>query len=108
MKHIEKGQVISLKNTIDYLEGGIANIDFVSGKEHKMMALAFDEGQGLKPHCAPGDALVIPLEGKAKVEVGEEAFNIEVGQQIVFPKGVTHSVTALSPYKMLLILSLVD
>ena len=105
MKNIEKGKKIKLINCLDYVEGAIANIDLASKDEFKVFLMAFDAGEGLKPHKAPGDALVIALEGKAKLLVGDKEIEIESGEQIVFPANVIHNVTAITRFKMLLILS---
>lgn len=104
MKNLEKCEIISLKDKIDYVDGGISNLDIVSKQGIKMMLMAFDENQGLRPHSAPGDALVVPLEGKARVMVDEKEFEISVGEQIIFPKNIIHNVTAITKFKMMLIL----
>lgn len=106
MKNIDKGKKIKLINCLDYVEGAIANIDLVSKDEFKLVLMAFDAGEGLKPHKAPGDALVLALEGKAKLLVGDKEVEIESGEQIVFPANVIHNVTAITKFKMLLILSI--
>lgn len=105
MKNIDKGKKIKLVDYLDYVDGGIANIDLVSKDGFKLILMAFDAGEGLKPHKAPGDALVIALEGKAKLLVGDKEIEIESGEQIVFPENVIHNVTAITRFKMLLILS---
>ena len=106
MKNIEKGKKIKLINCLDYVEGAIVNIDLVSRGEFKVFLMAFDAGEGLKPHKAPGDALVMALEGKAKLLVGDKEIEIESGEQIVFPANVIHNVTAITRFKMLLVLSI--
>ena len=106
MKNIDKGKKIKLVDHLDYVDGGIANIDLVSKDEFKVLLMAFDAGEGLKPHKAPGDALVLALEGKAKLLVGDKEIEIESGEQIVFPANVVHNVTAITRFKMLLILSI--
>ena len=105
MKNIDKGKKIKLVDYLDYVDGGIANIDLVSKDGLKLILMAFDAGEGLKPHKAPGDALVMALEGKAKLLVGDKEVEIESGEQIVFPENVIHNVTAITRFKMLLILS---
>ncbi len=105
MKNIDKGKKIKLVDYLDYVEGGIANIDLVSKDGFRLVLMAFDAGEGLKPHKAPGDALVLALEGKARLLVGDKEVEIESGDQIVFPANVTHNVTAIKRFKMLLILS---
>lgn len=106
MKNIDKGEKIKLVDYLDYVDGGIANIDLVSKDGFKLVLLAFDAGEGLKPHKAPGDALVVALEGKAKLLVGDKEVEIESGEQIVFPENVIHNVTAITKFKMMLILSI--
>ena len=49
-------EVFELKNLIDYEEGSIANMDVVSNPTMKYVLMAFDEGTGLTPHRAPGNA----------------------------------------------------
>ena len=105
MKNIDKGKKIKLVDYLDYVDGGIANIDIVSKEGFRLVLMAFDAGEGLKPHKAPGDALVLALEGKAKLLVGDKEVEIESGEQIVFPANVIHNVTAITRFKMLLILS---
>ena len=98
------GQVFSLKDVITYLDGGISNYDVFSRDDLKIVLMAFDAGEGLTPHTAPGDALIFALEGEADMEVGDETYRIKAGEQIVFPKGVRHNVTALTKFKMALVL----
>lgn len=105
MKNIDKGKKIKLVDYLDYVDGGIANIDIVSKEGFRLVLMAFDAGEGLKPHKAPGDALVLALEGKANLLVGDKEVEIESGEQIVFPANVIHNVTAITRFKMLLILS---
>ena len=98
------GQIFSLKDVITYLDGGISNYDVFSRDDLKIVLMAFDAGEGLTPHTAPGDALIFALEGEADMEVGDETYRIKAGEQIVFPKGVRHNVTALTKFKMALVL----
>ena len=98
------GQIFSLKDVITYLDGGISNYDVYSRDDLKIVLMAFDAGEGLTPHTAPGDALIFALEGEADMEVGDETHRIKAGEQIVFPKGVRHNVTAVTKFKMALIL----
>lgn len=102
--NLEKGKALQLKDQIEYVEGGIANVDLAKREGVKFALLAFDEGQGLSPHTAPGDALIMALEGRAVLTMGDEATEVEAGQQFVFQKGVLHSVQALTKFKMAILL----
>lgn len=101
---LEKGVVLHLKDQIDYVEGGIANVDIAKREGTKFALLAFDEGQGLSPHTAPGDALIMALEGRAHVTMGDKEADLEAGDQFVFEKGKLHSVQALGRFKMAILL----
>ena len=105
MKNIDKGKKINLVEYLDYVDGAITNIDLVSNDAFRVVLMAFDTGEGLKPHKAPGDALVMALEGQAKLLVGDKEVDIKSGEQIVFPANVMHNVTAITKFKMLLILA---
>ena len=105
MKNIDKGKKINLVEYLDYVDGAITNIDLVANYALRVVLMAFDAGEGLKPHKAPGDALVMALEGQAKLLVGDKEVDIKSGEQIVFPANVMHNVTAITKFKMLLILA---
>lgn len=102
--NLEKGKVFRLADQIEVIDGAIANFDIVNHEGVKFMLLSLDEGQALSPHAAPGDALVIALEGKARVSMDGKYSEIEAGEQFVFQKDLTHSVEALTPFKMALLL----
>ena len=55
-----------MKDLISYEEGSIANLDIAHADNMKFVLMAFDEGTGLTPHRAPGNAILTALEGKAK------------------------------------------
>lgn len=104
LKLDNKGNIFNLKNVIEYVDGGISNYDVFSRDDLKIVLMAFDEGEGLTPHTAPGDALIFALEGEADMMVKDETYRIKEGEQIVFPKGERHNVTAVTKFKMALIL----
>lgn len=106
MQNIEKGKLIDLKNKIEYVDGGISNLDIISKENIKLMLMAFDKGEGLSDHAAPGDAMVMALEGRADLKVGNEIHEIKEGQQLIFPKGEIHNIFAKEKFKMALLLIL--
>ena len=71
--HFEKGEfyheqhhqgrpATELKELISYEEGSIANLDIAHADNMKFVLMAFDEGTGLTPHRAPGNAILTALE----------------------------------------------
>ena len=104
--NVKSGEVLKLAELLPYEEGSIVNMDIASNDSMKFVVMAFDEGTGLSPHRAPGDALVFALEGKAVIGYEGEDFSIEAGQTFRFDKNGLHSVTADGKFKMALLLVL--
>lgn len=104
--NLDYGKILQLKDQIDYVDGSISNVDLAHNAGMKFALLAFDKGQGLTPHTAPGDALIMALEGKARVTMGDVTAELNEGDQFVFQKGVPHSVQALERFKMAILLVL--
>ena len=103
---VKAGEAIALKDLISYEEGSIANLDVVHNNTMKFVLMAFDEGTGLTPHRAPGNAIVTALEGKAVIGYEGKDYEVEAGQSFRFEKNGLHSVTAKGKFKMSLLLVL--
>ena len=97
---------MKLKDLISYEEGSITNLDIVSNDTMKFVLMAFDEGTGLTPHRAPGNAIVFALEGKATIGYEGKDYTINAGENFRFDKNGLHSVTADGKFKMGLLLVL--
>ncbi len=104
--NIKTNEVFALKNLIDYEEGSIANMDIVSNSTMKYVLMAFDEGTGLTPHRAPGNAIVFALDGKATIGYEGKDYELSAGECFKFEKNGLHSVTANGKFKMALLLVL--
>ena len=103
---VKAGEVFKLAELVAYEPGGIVNMDVASNEAMKFVIMAFDEGTGLSPHSAPGDALVFALEGKAVIGYEGQDHPIQAGENFRFAKGGLHSVTANGRFKMALLLTL--
>ena len=101
---IKAGQPTELKNLISYEEGSIANLDIVHADNMKFVLMAFDEGTGLTPHRAPGNAILTALEGKAIIGYEGKDYELNAGESFRFDKNGLHSVTAQGKFKMSLLL----
>ena len=101
---VKAGEVMKLKNLIQYEEGSISNLDIVSNPTMKFVLMAFDEGTGLQPHRAPGNAIIFALEGKAVIGYEGKDYTISAGENFRFEKNGLHSVTAGGKFKMALLL----
>lgn len=105
-KMIKSGEVFKLKELIQYEEGSIANLDVVSNDTMKFVLMAFDEGTGLQPHRAPGNAIIFALEGQATIGYEGKDYTLSAGENFRFDKDGLHSVTADGRFKMALLLVL--
>ena len=103
---VKSGEVMKLKDLISYEEGSIANLDVVSNGTMKFVLMAFDEGTGLPPHRAPGNAILPALEGKAIIGYEGQDYELTAGQSFRFDKNGLHSVTPQGKFKMSLLLVL--
>lgn len=103
---VKAGEVMKLAQLVPYEAGSIANMDVASNDAMKFVIMAFDEGTGLSPHRAPGDALIFALEGKAIIGYEGEEHEISAGENFRFAKNGLHSVTANGKFKMALLLVL--
>ena len=101
---VKAGEVMKLKDLIQYEEGSISNLDVVSNPTMKFVLMAFDEGTGLQPHRAPGNAIIFALEGKAVIGYEGKDYTISAGENFRFEKNGLHSVTADGKFKMALLL----
>ena len=87
-------------NLISYEEGSIANLDIAHADNMKFVLMAFDEGTGLTPHRAPGNAILTALEGKAIIGYEGKDYELNAGESFRFDKNGLHSVTAQGKFKM--------
>ena len=77
---IKAGQPTELKNLISYEEGSIVNLDIAHADNMKFVLMAFDEGTGLTPHRAPGNAILTALEGKAIIGYEGKDYELNAGE----------------------------
>ena len=82
------------------------NLDLAHTDNMKFVLMAFDEGTGLTPHRAPGNAILTALEGKAIIGYEGQDYELTAGQSFRFDKNGLHSVTAQGRFKMSLLLVL--
>lgn len=105
IQNLEKEQVLALEKEIPYEEGKIATKTLVRDDKLNMTLASFSGKQELSTHAAPGDALVLALDGDARIIIDGKEFMIHKGESIIMPGGIPHSVHVESTFKMLLIVS---
>ena len=98
------GQEVQLKSLVDVQPGAVVSREVISKAQGTVSIFAFDQGEGLSEHTAPFDALVYAVEGKVRIMLGGVPHEVSEGQMIIMPAGVPHSLTAVTPFKMMLVM----
>ncbi len=93
-----------LISLVDYQTGAIVSREILSRPAGTITLFAFDKGQQLSEHTAPFDALVVVLDGEAKVSIGGQTHRVSQGEMILMPANVPHAVEAAQKFKMILIM----
>lgn len=103
IKNIEQAVPFEIVNVLNYEEGKVVSLTLAQQKGVGMTLLAFDAGEGISTHAAPGDALVVALDGEAEITIDGKVNKVTKGESIVLPAKIPHSVKSVTKYKMLLI-----
>ncbi len=102
IKNIPFSEAHNLVDLVTYGEGRVVSRTFAQNSSLSFTLFAFDEGEGVSTHTAPGDAMVQVLDGEAVVNIDGEEMTVYAGQVVVMPADIPHSVTAVKRFKMLL------
>ena len=103
--HLPKAAIFSLVHAVEYEEGKIVSKTLVKNESGSMSLLSFSKDQQLSTHAAPGDALLVALDGEMKLTIGDEHFDIKKGDTIVLPGKIPHGLKIPEKFKMLLIVT---
>lgn len=96
------GTIVELDKLIDYQSGAVVSRTILKKPTGTVTVFAFDKGQGLSEHTAPFDAMVQILDGKARITIEGEPFDLGAGQMLVMPADKPHALSATERFKMLL------
>ena len=103
--HLDKASVFSLADAVSYESGKIVSKTLVKNENGSMSLLSFDKDQELSTHAAPGDALLIALDGELDLKIADESFHLVKGDSIVLPGKIPHGLKVKDKFKMLLIVT---
>ncbi|MFW6160845.1 MAG: cupin domain-containing protein [Acidobacteriota bacterium] len=95
---------INPSKQVEYQKNSIVSREIISRKTGTITLFAFDKGQGLSEHTAPFDAFVYGLEGEAEITISGNPVRIKSSQLLLMPAGEPHSLKAVTPFKMMLIM----
>ncbi len=94
----------SLKEAIGFQEHSVVSRMVISNKGGSVTLFSFDRGEGLSEHTAPFDALVYLIEGSAEITIGGSPHTVREGEFIIMPAGRPHALSALTRFKMMLVM----
>jgi len=103
MKNITKGEVLSLKDQVEYQEGQVVSKTLVQNNAVSVTLFSFEKGEEISTHESGGDAMVTVLDGTGKITIDGVEHVLETGQSIVMPAKVPHAVYGIERFKMLLV-----
>ena len=100
--HIHPKEALSLPEEINYQPGQVASKTLTQNEAVSLTLFAFDKNVEIGRHLSSGDALLTVLEGKARITIGEDTYELAQGQTILMPAGIPHAVYAEECMKMAL------
>ena len=100
----EKSKAFNLTESISYSGQSTVSRMIIKKQTGNITLFAFDGGQSLSEHSAPFDAFVQILEGKGRITINKQNYDLETGQCIVMPANIPHAVQALEKFKMMLVM----
>lgn len=98
------GQEAQAASLVEVQPGAVVSREVISKPQGTVTVFAFDQGQGLSEHTAPFDALVYALDGRVRITIGGTDHEVSAGQLIIMPANIPHALTALTPFKMMLVM----
>ena len=103
IKNLEHSVPMNLADQVSYEDGKVVSLTLAQKTGVGMTLFAFDAGEGISTHAAPGDAMAYVLEGNAEITIDGKVNAVSAGGAIVMPSGIPHAVKAISRFKMLLV-----
>jgi quercetin dioxygenase-like cupin family protein len=98
----DHSKIFELADSVDYFEGSVVSKTITKKTPGNLSLFAFDKGQGLSEHSAPFDAIIQIIDGNAEISIDKKPYNLTIGQFIIMPANIPHSVFAHERFKMLL------
>jgi quercetin dioxygenase-like cupin family protein len=103
-KQFPTGEKFSLADSVTYADGATVSKIILRNDKGNLTLFAFDKGEMLSEHTAPFDAIVQILDGTAEVVIDKIPHLLTAGETIIMPANVSHALTAVEKFKMLLIM----
>ena len=97
-------RTLDLNGLLGYQDGAVVSRTIIKKETGTVTLFAFDRGEGLSEHTAPFDALVQVTDGEARITISGREHKVAAGEMLIMPAGEPHSLKAITPFKMLLVM----
>jgi quercetin dioxygenase-like cupin family protein len=91
-----------LMGLVEYSSDSIVSKTILDSEIGTITLFAFDAGQKLSEHTSPYNAVVQVVDGCGKFIIGTNSLKVSVGELLIMPADIPHSVDAEEKFKMLL------
>ncbi|WP_298844392.1 cupin domain-containing protein [Clostridium sp.] len=104
-KNIEVAKALGLKEEVLYVEKQVVSKTLTQTNNVSITLFAFDKGEEISTHSAPGDALVYVTEGQVTITIGDnDPAIVSEGEMILMPANTPHGLVANERFKMMLVI----
>ena len=97
-------QFANLAKEIQPPDKGILSRTLFADDRLKVVLFGFAQGEELSEHTASMPAVLHFIQGEASVTLGEDRHDAKPGTWVHMPSGLRHSIQAITPVVMLLML----
>lgn len=98
------GRSFEIDRLLDYQNGAVVSRTLIDRETGTLTLFALDKGQTISEHTTPYDALVVILDGKAKITISGKEIKLEAGESTLMPANEPHALEAVEKFKMLLVM----
>ncbi len=91
---LSPAQPAPLAELVEYAPGAVVSRTLLASPEGGLTVFALDAGQRIWPHAAPFDAVLVVLDGRPTVTVGNRIAIPGPGEATLLPAGVPHGIEA--------------
>ena len=96
--------IADLTKHVDIPVDGILSRTLYSDEHVKIEVFGFGAGQGLAEHTASMPAILHIIQGEARLTLGDDPMQARSGAWVQIPPNLRHSVHAITPVVMLLVM----
>ena len=100
IKNLPHARPFPLKDQVGYEPGKVVSLTLAQRPGVGMTLFAFDAGEAISTHAAPGDAMATILEGTAQITIDGVPHTLNAGEAVIMPAGIPHAVQAVTPFNV--------